>query len=420
MPGQNAAADREARPDGRFLDNIVHFGRALRLAGLKIGPGQLADAARAVEASGFSSKADLYWILHACLVTRREHRQVFDQIFRLFWRDPRYHEHMMSLLLPMVRGADKERKADSAARRAAESLLAGAGNRPEQDRAADPEDAEIKLNAAGTSSARERLQTLDFEQMTNEEMAEARRLIANFKLPVKPLLTRRKVMDRRGRHPEWRATMRRASRQGGEIRELLKRSPRTRWPNLIAICDISGSMSVYSRVLLRFLHAVSGSKGDGWAKVFAFTFGTRLTNVTRQLRVGDPDSALSAVGSEARDWDGGTLIGDCIRAFNRDWSRRVMGQGSIVLLISDGLDSGNPDLLEREIVRLRLSARRLIWINPLLRWEGFEPRAAGVAAMLPHVDCFKSAHNLDSLAALGRTISDARDDGEKSRLITML
>ena len=414
LPEEDATTGR-----GRLLDNIVHFGRALRLAGLKVGPGQVSEAVRAIETVGTGSREDFYWTLHACFVGKNEHRQVFSQVFRLFWRDPRYHEHMMAMLLPMVRGVDQERKAAAAARRAADALL-GSNRKVVDDTESCGEEAEILINASGTSSARERLGSLDFEQMTNEEMEEAQRIIAGFSLPVEPLRSRRKTEALRGRHPDWRATMRQAARQGGEVRSVLRRRDLTKWPNLVAICDISGSMSVYSRTLLRFLHAVSGRRGDGWSRVFAFTFGTELTNITRQLRVSDADSALAAAGIQAQDWDGGTQIGNCLRTFNRDWSRRVFGAGAIVLLISDGLDSGCTELLNREIKRLRLSARRLIWINPLLRWKNFTPKAAGVFAMLPNVDCFRSGHSINSLERLAETISCSNDDGEKLRLLASM
>ncbi len=183
-------------------------------------------------------------------------------------------------------------------------------------------------------------------------------------------------------------------------------------------------MSSYSRMVLHFLHAVANEKGAGWAQVHAFTFGTRLTNITRHLATRDVDRALAAAGAEAQDWQGGTRIATCLHAFNRDWSRRVMGQGAVVLLITDGLDrddgdAGAPDL-SREMERLHLSARRLIWINPLLRWDGFAPKARGIAAMLPHVDSFRAGHSVASLADLGRAVSDARDMGEKARLLAAM
>jgi uncharacterized protein len=189
---------------------------------------------------------------------------------------------------------------------------------------------------------------------------------------------------------------------------------------LVVICDISGSMAQYSRMVLHFLHAVANQRGQGWAKVHAFTFGTRLTNISRHLQHRDVDAALKAAGAEAQDWSGGTRIGSSIAAFNRDWSRRVLGQGAVVLLITDGLDRDETGVLEAAMARLHLSTRRLIWLNPLLRWDGFAPRAAGVMAMLPHVDSFRAGHSVASLQALGEVISKASDVGEKARLMQML
>ena len=211
--------------------------------------------------------------------------------------------------------------------------------------------------------------------------------------------------------------MRNALRRGGEIERLSLKTPRIRWPNLVVLCDISGSMSQYSRMVLHFLHAVANHKGAGWAKVHAFTFGTQLTNITRHLATRDVDAALAAAGKQAQDWEGGTRIGSSLHAFNRDWSRRVMGQGAVVLLITDGLDRDDPEALTREIERLHLSARRLIWLNPLLRWDEFAPKARGIAAMLPHVDSFRAGHSVATLEELAQVISRPDDAGEKARLM---
>src|SRR5690606_23272132 len=237
---------------------------------------------------------------------------------------------------------------------------------------------------------------------------------------VRPLASRRTMADPRGRLADWRATMRAAMRRGGEVQLLATRRRRTRWPNLVVLCDISGSMSQYSRMVLHFVHAVANHKGAGWARVHAFTFGTRLTNITHHLRERDVDAALAAAGAEAQDWQGGTRIGTCLHAFNRDWSRRVMGQGAVVLLISDGLDRDPPEALGREMERLQLSSRRLLWVNPLLRWDGFVPKARGIAAMLPHVDCFRSGHSIQSLADLAEAVARPEDAGEKLRLMRLL
>ena len=411
----------ELPDDPKLAGNITHFARALRRAGLPIGPGRVIDAIRAVEAAGFTERRDFYWTLHACFVNRPEHRTVFAQLFRLYWRDPRFMEHMMGLLSPMVRGVQEDRAAQAAEKRAAEALLDGA-QAPDfgQDEKDDPdEDRVIEVDASLTMSAEERLRTLDFEQMSIAEVAEAKRMLARLRLPIRPLPSRRSMAAPGGRVDAARS-LRAALRRGGEMDRLLYKTARPRYPNLVVLCDISGSMSQYSRLILHFLHAVSNAKGAGWAQVHAFTFGTRLTNITRHLRTRDVDAALSAAGAEAQDWEGGTRIGACLEAFNRDWSRRVMGQGAVVLLITDGLDRDAPDDLARQMQRLHLTARRLIWLNPLLRWDGFAPKAAGIRAMLPHVDSFRAGHSIASLEALAEAISRPEDAGEKGRLMAQL
>ena len=408
-------------PDNpRLAENIIHFGRALRRAGIPIGPGRLLDAIRAVEAAGFTKKEDFYWTLHACFVNRPEHRAVFGQIFRLYWRDPRFLEHMMSLMLPAVRGVQEERKAQAAEKRAAEALLDGQS--PEMPQAEDDkdEDAIAEIDASFTTSASEKLKTLDFEQMSTAEIAQAKRMLARLTLPVKPIASRRMKASVLPKRIDPKRTLRAAMRQGGDFDGLRYRERRIRWPNLVVLCDISGSMSQYSRMVLHFLHAVANTKGNGWARVHAFTFGTRLTNITRHLKTRDVDAALAAAGAEAQDWQGGTRIGGCLHAFNRDWSRRVMGQGAVVMLITDGLDRDDAHDLGREMQRLHLSAKRLIWLNPLLRWDGFAPQAAGIKAMLPHVDSFRASYSISSLEDLAKVISNPNDDGEKARLIAMM
>ena len=325
----------------------------------------------------------------------------------------------MSLMLPAIRGVQNERAANSAEKRAAEALLYGAGQEthgPSQDDQAD----EFEMDATTTISAEERLRTLDFEQMSVAEIAEARRMIERLRLPIKPLLSRRTQVNALGSLMDFRGTMRMAMRRGGEVRNFSRKKQRTRLPNLVVLCDISGSMSHYSRMVLHFLHAVANHKGAGWAHVHAFTFGTQLTNITRHLAQRDVDAALAAAGAEAHDWEGGTRIGACLHSFNRDWSRRVMGQGAVVLMISDGLDRDPAADLAPEMERLHLSAQHLIWVNPLLRWEGFLPKAKGIAAMLPHVDSFRAGHSVASLEALGAAIGSPRDAGEKTRLLKLI
>lgn len=411
--------DLDLPENPKLTHNITHFARALRKAGLPIGPGRVIDAIRAVQAAGFTDKRDFYWVLHACFVNRPEHRVIFSQVFRLYWRDPRYLEHMMAMMLPAIRGVQEERPAQAAEKRAAEALLEGQlPDIPEPD---SPEDeTRIEVDASHTMSAEERLKTLDFELMSAEEMAQARRMLARLTLPVKPIRSRRMQASLRGRQVDWRGTMRGMLRRGGEPCDLALKSHKTRYPNLVVLCDISGSMSQYSRMVLHFLHAVANEKGAGWARVHAFTFGTRLTNITRHLATRDVDQALKSAGAEAQDWEGGTRIGECLHAFNRDWSRRVMGQGAVVLLITDGLDRGDVGALEKEVERLHLSSRRLIWLNPLLRWDGFAPKATGIKAMLPHVDTFRAGHSIATLEQLAEAISRTDDTGEKDRLMALM
>jgi uncharacterized protein with von Willebrand factor type A (vWA) domain len=407
-------------PDNpKLTHNITHFARALRAAGLPAGPDRVIGAIRAVQAAGFSDKADFFYTLQACFIAKPDQRAVFAQIFRLYWRDPNYLEHMMSLLLPAVRGVAEERQAKPAEKRAAEALLDGVTRElpPPED---DGDEIEIDIDASHTMSAQERLRHLDFEQMSVAEMTEAKRLLARLSLPVRPLQSRRTQASSLGRIPDARRSLRAAISTGGEMRALAMKRRRTRWPNLVCLCDISGSMTSYSRAVLQFLHAVSNQKGAGWSKVHSFTFGTRLTNITRHLATRDVDAALAAAGAEAQDWEGGTRIGHCLASFNRDWSRRVLGQGAVVLLITDGLDRDDPAVLKAAMQRLQLSSRRVIWLNPLLRWDGFAPKASGIRTMLPYVDSFRAGHNIAALEGLADALSRPDDQGQKARLMTLL
>ena len=401
----------------RLVQNIVHFVRALRCAGIPIGTGRVIDAIQAVLAVGFTQKRDFYWTLHACFVNRREHKAVFSQIFRLYWRDPQYLEHMMSMMLPTIGNMKENRKPLAAEKRAVEALLNG--HMPQMPDTAEVKNEEtlIEVDASYTVSETERFKTLDFEQMSTAEIAQAKAMLSRLKLPVKPLSSRRTRTNPQGQLVDKVATLRAAMRKGGNIQKLYYKKMAKRWPNLVVLCDISGSMSQYSRMVLHFLHAISNNKGAGWAKVHAFTFGTRLTNITHHLDTKDVDAALAAAGAEAQDWEGGTCIGGCLHRFNNDWSRRVMGQGAIVLLITDGLDRDQESDLDKEMRRLRLSSRRLIWLNPLLRWDQFAAKATGIRIMLPNVDSFRASHSIASLEDLATIISERDDVGEKSRLL---
>jgi uncharacterized protein with von Willebrand factor type A (vWA) domain len=381
-------------PSGRLAENIVHFARALRAAGLPVGPGAVLDALAAVQAAGVGTKDDFYWTLHAVFVKRHEHLLIFDQAFRIFFRRRGYLDQLMAMLLPQAPG--KPAQPPPAATRVQEALMAGLD---EERRRREEQQSEVE--ATLTVSDRELLQRKDFAQMTAAELAAAKQAITQLVLALDQVRTRRLGLDRRGRLIDMRRTLRASMKAGGAFIDLKYLGPKTKMPPIVALLDISGSMSDYTRLFLHFLHAVT----DARKRVHSFLFGTRLTNVTRALKARDPDEALAACSAGVLDWSGGTRIATSLHAFNKLWARRVLGQGAVVLLITDGLERDPDDRLAFEIDRLHRSCRRLIWLNPLLRFEGFEARAKGIQTMLPHVDEFRPIHNLDSMAELCRALS---------------
>jgi hypothetical protein len=390
-----APAPQTRANDGRLVANLMHFGRTLRAAGLPVGPGKVLDAVAAVETVGVTNRGDFYWALHSVFVNRADQRVLFDQAFHVFWRNPELLKKMLALVLPQMNVELPQDQGTEMIRRLAEAL------HPDRE-ARQSEETELEIDAAMTFSDKEQLRTMDFEKMSLEELARAKAAIARLRLPVNDIPTRRYARDPRGARADMRATLRAALRSGGLI-ELKRRSPRRRPPPLVVLCDISGSMSRYSRVFLHFMHSITNDRD----RVFTFVFGTRLTNITRFLRYRDVDLALDKVAEAVADWSGGTRIGHSIGEFNRLWSRRVLGQGAVVLLITDGLDRDAGTGLAHQMDRLHRSCRQLIWLNPLLRYEGFEPRSLGMKAMLPYVDEFRPVHNLESLETLIDVISGA-------------
>jgi uncharacterized protein with von Willebrand factor type A (vWA) domain len=386
----------EPQTELRLAEHIVRFARALRGTGMKVGPGAAVDAVEAVETAGATRRDDFYWTLHAVLVKRHEDHPVFDEAFRLFWRRRDANEAILAALLPPAPEAAKERAGQ---RRVQEALSEGGSPRVPRPR---PE-AERDVDMRGSSSDIEILRHKDFAQMSADEIVSVRSYIARLALFWQQSPSRRLVADARGHRVDLRRTLRASLRSGGELIDLRRRARGRRLPPIVALVDISGSMSEYSRVLLHFMHALADSRPH----VSTFVFGTRLTNVTRALKARDPDAALAACGQAANDWAGGTWISSSLARFNKEWSRRVLAQGATVILITDGLEREAGEELGREMDRLHRSCRRLIWLNPLLRFQGFEARANGIRAMLPHVDEFRPVHDLASLedlcAALQRT-----------------
>jgi len=379
--------------DGRLIENLIYFGRALRAAGLPVGPGKLIDAVEALRTVGLSRRDDFYWTLHSVLVSRRDQRPIFDQAFHLFWRNPQLLERMMGLMLPSLSAPD-EKERNEIARRLAEALAAEQNHEP-------PQVEETEIDTVLAWSNREVLRKMDFENMSAAEEAEAKRAIAALRFVIRPIAVRRYRADSGGSRIDPRGSLRASLRQGGGTIPLRFRERRKRQPPLVVLCDVSGSMARYSRLFLHFIHRAANEH----ERFHAFLFGTRLTNITRALRSRDVDEAIAEVSSQVVDWSGGTRIGACLADFNRLWSRRVLAQGAIVLLITDGLDREAGAGLAAQMARLKRSCKRLIWLNPLLRYDLYEPKAIGARVILPYVDEFRPVHNLESLDALAEALS---------------
>jgi uncharacterized protein len=375
---------------GHLVENIAHFARALRVAGIPVGPRSVLEAVAAVQAAEIGGREDLYWTLHCSFVTKREQSVLFDQAFRLFWRRRSLIEKMIQMLTPFS-PMQRESTEPKPLARVSQAMFGGV--RDEEMR----EKPKIELDARMSMSDTEVLRTKDFEQMSALEIAEAKRAIAMLKLPLDTVRTRRFGAVTQGGRIDPCATLRASLRGGGGAITLKFRKAQMKHPPVVAICDISGSMGDYSRIFLHFLHALAKSGRD----VHSFLFATELTNVTRLLKTStDPELALAACGKGVRDWDGGTRISGALAAFNKNWARRVLAGGAVVLFISDGLERQDDPLLAHEMERLRRSSRRLIWLNPLLRYDAFEAKAAGIRALLPHVDEFRPVHSLGSMQAL--------------------
>jgi uncharacterized protein with von Willebrand factor type A (vWA) domain len=381
-----------AEAQGRLAENILYFARALRAAGIPVGSGSVLDALEAVNVARVGDRDDFYWTLHAVFVKKHEHTILFDQAFRIFFRRRGYIEKLIASMLPETKA--KETKAPPpGAQRIQEALYSGLNDREDKS--------DIQIDARFTVSDREVLQKKDFAQMTAAEIASAREAIARLVLPLDMARTRRLSPNRHGHMIDIRRTLRASMKAGGALIDLKYLGPRQKEPPIVALLDISGSMSQYTRLFLHFLHAIT----DARKRVTTFLFGTRLTNVTRAIRERDPDEALAACSAHVVDWSGGTRIATSLHTFNKQWARRVLGQGAVVLLITDGLERDADDTLSFEMDRLHRSCRRLVWLNPLLRFEGFEARAKGVRTMLPHVDELRPIHNLESMTELVRALS---------------
>ena len=382
---------------GYLARNVMHFGRLLRASGLAIGPDRIRDALHALTLSGLDQREDVKATLAAVFTKSREDRPIFDEAFRIFWRDPDLESKVRALLLPQVESRAGQQKLPTTHRRLATALFPHAAAKPAKPAGLQ----EIEFDASLTFSPEERLRRADFDTMSTAEWNEAKRVVARLKLPLVPLKTRRFARAARGGVLDLKASLRQAIRKGGDTWPMVMKRAKQLPPPLVVLADVSGSMERYTRMLLYFMHAI----GNDHLRVESFLFGTRLTRITRELTSRDVDQAVARVEDRVSDWGGGTRIGPCLKSFNYEWSRRLLAQRATVLLITDGLDRDDGGLLSGEMARLKRSTRQLIWLNPLLRYADFEAKPAGVRAMLPHVDWFLPVHNIDSLTDLGKILS---------------
>lgn len=372
-------------PAGHLLRNMVLFARLLRALGLGVTSAQIQDWIQAVGLLDLRARHDFRDAARAVLVSRREDLDWFDAAFDLFFvaRDPRELAEMdLGLLVQRVRRRVQRRQS-----------VGTAGESPEGEAGSEPPE----IDRVQTWSDAEVLRRKDFAELEAPELAMVQTMIRRMDWRLDVRRTRRRVPSRHGLL-DLRRSLRRSLGRGGELLEWSRRDRKRKRRPLALVCDISGSMEPYSRILLQFMYVAS----RGLEKTEAFVFGTRLTRITRQLRARDVDRALRSVHEEVEDFGGGTRIGEALRTFNYVWSRRVLGEGAAVLIISDGWDRGDPEVLGREMARLQRSSFRVIWLNPLLGSPRYEPLTRGIQAALPWIDDFLPIHNLQSLEDLGR------------------
>jgi uncharacterized protein len=386
---------------GRIADNIVQFARLLRAAGLSVGPDRVILGTQAVLATGITSPGIVYAALHAVFVTKPDQHDIFDQAFYLFWKDPKYLEQMLSLVVPSLKGQghafDKE-----LSRRLRETLLPQGAAPPQRP----AEEVELDFSESWSSAAVSR--TKDFAQMSAAEQHAARNAIARMGVAMAQIRTRRYIAQQRGARIDMRRVLADMGAKGPDYVVMHRQDRAWRMPPLVVLCDVSGSMDAYARMMLHFLHALTNAR----ARVHSFLFGTHLWNITRRVHGKDPDAAVARVSKEVTDWSGGTRIGESLEEFNRLWARRVLGGNATVLLITDGLDREGGEGVARASRRLRASCRRLIWLNPLLRYDGYAAIATGARELRPNVSELRACHNLASLEALALALADAPGRGQ--------
>ncbi|MEI8303317.1 MAG: VWA domain-containing protein [Burkholderiales bacterium] len=382
---------------GELAGNVLRFARVLRAAGMPVGTDRALRAVAALEVIGVARRDDVHAAMSAVMLDSHAQQPVFDAAFEAFWRDPRLLERVLASRLPQMADASAA-PAPRGNRRVDEALASQAGGTPGPHR----QDTETVADAALSHSARERLRSTDFEAMSVAEFALAEQLARTVALPLRPVVSRRFTAAARGRI-DLRASLRAMPRQP-DAPALAHQRRRRLPPPVVMLIDISGSMERYARAFLHFAHGITRRQRN----THTFVFGTRLTDISRCLRHRDPDEALALAGRAASDWQGGTRIASSLAAFNRQWARRVLTRNASLLLVTDGLDRGDAAELDHAAATLARWAREIIWLNPLLRYDGFEPKAAGVRALLPHVTAMIPVHNLRSLTDIRQAIERQR------------
>ena len=393
---------RKLNVSGHLLHNLILFGRVLRGLGLDVNTARVMDLAEALSYVDVGLRSDFYHAARTLLVHRREDLPLFDQAFEMFWQKPLDEWARIELVGRRVRRTDRK------------PLVVPAGSKRKESEGDEPlPEGEPRpvIEITRTYSAREALRRRDFSELDEDEVRAIERLMEQLIWQLGQRLTRR---HRRGPGAgiDWRRTLRRSLRYGGDIIEWAREERKVKPRPLVVIADISGSMERYTRLLLHFIYCVTHGLGQ---RVEAFAVGTRLTRLSRHMQEKDVERALADVSDAVADWAGGTRIGESLKTFNYEWARRVLGGGAVVLLISDGWDRGDPELLGAEMALLRRSCYRLIWLNPLLGAPDYEPLTRGMQAALPHVDDFLPVHNLESLEALADHLArlDRRRGGRR-------
>ena len=392
MPGPIPVIPNDAGADGHILQSVTLFGEMLRRVGLEVGSGNMLDLIRATNHISIGKRGEFYQAARSILVHRKQDLAIFDEAFQVFWRKPSDRTTTMDLRSlgeqkrfrkPQVNaGRDDETMGDG--------MLEG-----------EPEDGSVQnVHLNRTYSAVEVFRQKDFSEFTSLEMAKARHMMANLTWDLGQRRTRRLAPGRSG-PLDLRRTMRRSLRYGGEFLDLSYRTRKDKPRSLVLLCDVSGSMERYTRMLLQFIHTLAG----GFDHTEAFLFATRLTRITRNLKYRSIDQAIDEVSKAVPDWAGGTRIGDAVKTFNYQWLRRVLRGQAVILIISDGWDRGDPKLLAKETSRLQRSCHRLVWLNPLLGSPSYQPLTQGMKAALPYIDDFLPVDNLNSLESLAEHLS---------------